>query len=145
MTDPFEEVEPAMPLDAWQVLTAQLSRSTLWDMVGPYWMTTDPELFGQSPASPDVIDAEAKEMWERKNLLIPFGMDLQLLSFMAAEAASLAILKSDTNLDNMPESDKIKFRASNVKLATAVAESVISHMLQKRLIQYGEQDEFLGE
>jgi len=144
MLDPFEEVEPVLPLDPFRVLTAQLSRSMLWDMVGPHWMRSDPELFGQQPASEEVLEAEAKEMWNRKRSLLPFGMDFSLLCYMAAESASLAILKGDEQLSNLADEDKLKFRVGNIKLGTAIAEAVVSHMLEKGLIKYGDHDVILG-
>lgn len=144
MTDPFEAVEPVDPIDPWQVLTAQLARSTLWDMIGPA-IIERPETFGQTPASPEVLKAEKAEMQERKALLVPFGMDLQMLSYMASESASLALMKTNEELDNLPDVDKLKFRSTNIRLGTAIAESVISHMLQTGIIKYGDQDELLGQ
>lgn len=145
MLDPFEEVSPVAPMDPWQALTTELSRSMMWDMIGPSRMQNEPVKYGQQPASPDVLDAEAKEMWVRKHSMLPFGMDFSLLCYMAAESASLALIKNDETLSELPEEDKLKFRIHNVKLGTAIAESVVSHMLQKGLIQYGETDEFLGK
>lgn len=144
MTDPFEDVEPVAPLDPWQVLTAQLSRSMLWDMVGPDAMAKSPEEFGQSPASPEVLAAETRELLERRELLVPLDMDLQILIYLAAENASLAMMKAYPELDNLPDTDKLKFRSTNIRLGTAIVESVVAHMLQKKLIKYGDHDEFLG-
>lgn len=145
MIDPFEEVEPVAPIDPWRVLTAQLARSTLWDMVGPEVMAECPEMFGQTPTSPEVWKAEKADMQERRELLVPFGMDLQLLAYMASEAASTAMMKAYEELDNLPDVDKLKFRSTNIRLGTVIAESVISHMLQKKMITYGEANEFLGQ
>ena len=145
MTDPFEEVSPAAPIDSWQALTTELSRSMMWDMIGPTRMRDEPIKHGQQPASLDVLEAEAKEMWERKHSMLPFGMDFSLLCYIAAESASLALIQNDANLIDLPEEEKLKFRTHNVKLGTAIAESVVSHMLQKGLIRYGERSEFLGE
>lgn len=145
MTDPFEEVSPVMPIDPWQALTTELSRSMMWDMIGPKRMREEPERYGQNPASLDVLEAEAKEMYARKHSMLPFGMDFSLLCYMAAETASLALIKNDDVLIDLPDEEKVKFRIHNVKLGTAIAETVVSHMLQKGLIQYGEVNEFLGE
>jgi hypothetical protein len=144
MLDPFEDVSPATPIDPWQALTTELSRSMMWDMIGPKRMRDEPEQYGQHPASPDVLEAEAKEMWARKHLMLPFGMDFPLLCYMASEAASLALIKNDDQMKQLPEEDKLKFRAHNIRLGTAIAETVVSHMIQKGLIKYGETDEFLG-
>ena len=143
--DPFEEVSPLAPLDHWQTITTELSRSMMWDMVGPHRMLHDPESFGQHPASEDVLEAEAMEMWARKRSMLPFGMDFNLLCYMAAESASLALITSDTDMQQLPEEEKYKFRVHNVKLGTAIAEAVVSHMLQKGLIKYGDINEFLGK
>jgi len=145
MVDPFEEVSPVAPIDPWQALTTELSRSMMWDMIGPTRMRDEPGKYGQQPASPDVLEAEAKEMWTRKHSMLPFGMDFSLLCYMAAESASLALIRNDEMMSELPDEEKLKFRIHNVKLGTAIAETVVSHMLQKGLIQYGETDEFLGE
>lgn len=142
--DPFEEVTPVAPLDQWQALTTELSRSMMWDMIGPNRMLHDPESYGQHPASSDVLEAEAMEMWGRKRSILPFGMDFNLLCYMAAESASLALLNGDETMQELPEEEKYKFRVHNVKLGTAIAEAVVSHMLQKGLIKYGDISEFLG-
>jgi hypothetical protein len=144
MTDPFEEVNPLLPIDPWQALSVELSRSMMWDMIGPNRMQEEPDKFGQHPASLDVLEVEAEEMWARKKAMLPFGMDFSLLCYMAAESASLALIRSDDMMENLPDEEKLKFRIHNVKLGTAIAESVVSHMLQKGLIQYGDDSEFLG-
>lgn len=145
MLDPFEEVEPAPDIDPWQALASELSRSMMWDLIGPQLMRTKPNQFGQNPASPDVLEAEAKEMWARKRSLSPFGMDLPLLCYMAAETASLALMNTEEALQDLSEEDQFKFRMNTIRLSSAIVESVIAHMLQKGLIKYGERYEFLGE
>jgi hypothetical protein len=144
MLDPFEEVSPVAPIDPWQALTTELGRSMMWDMIGPTRMKDEPQKYGQQPASLDVLEAEAKEMYDRKHSMLPFGMDFSLLCYMAAESASLALIKNDEDMTALPDEDKLKFRIHNVKLGTAIAETVVSHMLQKGLIQYGDTNEFLG-
>jgi hypothetical protein len=143
--DPFEDVSPVTPLDPWQALTTELFRSMMWDMIGPYKMRDEPYKYGQNPASMDVLEAEAQEMWTRKHSMLPFGMDFSLLCYMAAESASLALIRSDAAMEQLPDEKKLEFRTHNVKLGTAIAEAVVSHMLQKGLIKYGEADEFLAE
>lgn len=138
MLDPFEEVDPAEDIDPWQVLTTQLSRSMLWDMIGPDRMRDESLKFGHAPASPDVLEAEGKEMWERKYALVPFGWDFPLLCFIASEAASAALINSDEKLRAMSEEDIYKFRVNNVRLVTAATESVVGHMIQNGLIKYGD-------
>jgi hypothetical protein len=63
---------------------------------------------------------------------------------MAAESASLALIHSEEELKALPDEERLKFRVHNVKLGTAIAESVVSHMLQKGLVKYGDHNEFLG-
>lgn len=140
MIDPFENVSPIAPIDPWQALTTELSRSMLWDMLGPARMWNEPGRYGQQPASLDVFEAEANEMWARKKSMMPFGMDFSLLCYIAAESASLALIHSDEMMRELPDEEKLKFRIHNVRLGTAITEAVVSHMLQKGLIQYGEED-----
>lgn len=144
MIDPFENVEPLAELDPLEVLNAKISRSMMWDMIGPVQMARTPEKFGQNPASKDVLEAEASEMWERKNTLVPFGLDFGYLCYMAAEAASYALINSDDAMKSLSEEDRMKFRFHNYKLGTAIVEAVVSHMLQRGLITYGVNNEFLG-
>src|SRR6202007_465519 len=141
MTNQFEEESPVAPIDPWQALTTELGRSMMWDMIGPNRMQNEPEKYGQHPASLDVLEAEGKEMWARKHSMLPFGMDFSLLCYMAAESASVALIRNDEMLVDLPDEEKLKFRIHNVKLGTAIAETVVSHMLQKGLIQYGESNE----
>ena len=145
MIDPFEEVSAVPEIDPVQQLTTELSRSMLWDMIGPYKMRDYPTQYGQNPASPDVLEAEGKEMWERKHALLPFGWDFPLLCYIAAQSASSAILIGDPAFAEMDAEDQLKFRINNVNMGTAVAEAVVSHMLQKGLIRYGESNVVLGE
>jgi hypothetical protein len=144
MYDPFEEVEPVEEIEPLQQLAMEISRSMTWDMIGPIKMQKDPIRFGQNPASLDVLEAEAREMWGRKNSLLPFGLDFPFLCYMASEAASYALINSDDAMKLLSEEDKMKFRFHNYKLGTAIAEAVVSHMLQRGLITYGEHNEFLG-
>lgn len=144
MYDPFEEVEQPEEQDALAVLAKQLSRSMLWDMIGSR-LQKDPEHFNQFPASPDVLEAEEKEMWMRKNSLLPFGMDFPFLCYLAADAASHILICEDEDLQKLDEEEITKFRYHNYKLGTAVTVAVLTHMLQRGLITYGERYEFLGE
>lgn len=144
MIDPFEEVEPAEPLDAQQVLMTQLARSMMWDMIGPYKMRDEPTKYMQNPASTDVLEAESQEFWHRKHLLGPFGMDFPMLCFVASQTASSALLLGEGLQDKLTPEEQMKFRVSNLKLGTAVAEAVVGHLLQKGLIRYGALNEFLG-
>ena len=36
-------------------------------------------------------------------------------------------------------------RMNNIKLGRVIAETIVSHMLEKGLIKYGDQNEFLGK
>lgn len=145
MIDPFEEVEPLEEIDPLQQLATEISRSMMWDMIGPSFMQKDPKRFGQQPASKDVLEMESKDMWTRKNSLRPFGIDFTFLCYMASEAASYALIGSDNMLSSLSEEDQKSFRFHNYKLGTAIAEAVVSHMLQRGLIHYGEHDVILGE
>ena len=145
MYDPFEEVEQPDSPDELAATAKQISRDMLWDMIGPYKMQQDPLRFHQHPASLDVLEAEAKDMWKRKNSLLPFGMDFPFLCYLASDAASHILICEDDSLQSLPEEEITKFRYHNYKLGTAITVAVLSHMLQRGLITYGEQYEFLGD
>jgi hypothetical protein len=145
MTDPFEEVSPAAPINPWQELNIRFSRSMLWDMLGPYQMMNNSAQYGQNPASMDVLEAEAKDMMEREYSMLPLGMDFGLLCLIASETASSVLMKNDEDLQHLPQEELMKFRQHNIRLGTTIAKSVVSHMLQKGLIKYGELNEFLGQ
>lgn len=145
MYDPFEEVEQPEEQDALAVTAKQISRDMLWDMIGPSKMQKDPEHFRQHPASTDVLEAEAKDMYRRKNSLLPFGMDFPFLCYLAADAASHILVCEDEDLQHLPEEEMTKFRYHNYKLGTAITVAVLTQMLQRGLITYGERYEFLGE
>lgn len=138
MIDPFEEVEPVEPIDEFQLITSEIFRGMLWDMIGPEAMANKPTDFLQQPASPDVLEAEAKEMWARRSALLPFYMDLQLLSSLASEAASIALMGTQEHFKELSEQEKIEFRKANIKMGTAISGSVVSHLLQRGLLKYGE-------
>lgn len=135
--DPFEEVEPLEPMDVQEAFASSVHRSVMWDLLGPKKMWNSSEKYGQNPASPDVLNAEYEEMMKRHNSLTPFGGSLPLLCYIAAESASQIVMASDSRYDEIPEEEKMKFRAHNVQLGSAVASSVIGHMIQSGLLHYG--------
>jgi hypothetical protein len=117
----------------------------MWDMIGPYNMRDEPTKFGQQPASMDVLEAEAKDMWARKHSLLPLGDNFGLLCFIASQAVSSAILMGEGYIDTMSSEEQLKFRMNNVKLGTHVTESVVGHLLEAGFITYGENNELLGK
>ena len=137
MTDPFEEVEPLTPLDEWAVRSTTLQRSMMWDFIGPFKMRDSPEQFGQTPASSDVLEQEYKEMAARYSLLSPFGSQLSLMCYIAAESISQVLLTSDDKYESMSEEEQLQFRMQNVNIGAAITNSVLSHMLQDGLLQQG--------
>lgn len=138
----MEEVEPVPDIDLGQVLATRLQRSTLWDMVGPYNMRDTPGLYGQNPASTDVLEREAVDMWERKHALIPFGENLPMLCSIAAHAATRAIMVGE-GMQLSPE-QQMNLTMNNTFVSMRVAQSVIGHMLQAGMITYGGRNELLG-
>lgn len=142
--DPMEPVEPVPPMLPGEQLTAELTRSMMWDMIGPYQIRDEPYKYGQHPASMDVLEAEAAEFWARKSTLLPFGMFFPMYCFIAAESASKAVLVGHGMLEHMSPEEQQNFRMNNIKFATSVAESVVGHMLQRGLVKYGDNYEFLG-
>lgn len=146
MRNPFEEVEPLEELNPLQRLTQELSRSMMWDIIGPQNMANNSPHFGLNPASMDVLEAEAADMWKRKNAIAVFGSDLPLFVSAASEAASNTFLKDNPNLQGMPEEAQMQFRMDNLRLTSLVTAAVMGHMLQKGLIKYGDRYyELLGK
>jgi len=143
--DPFEEVAPVPEIDRWQEFTARLARSMMWDMIGPQKMQEDPMRFGQNPASMDVLEAEAEDMWKRKHSLMPFGMIFPAICYAAIDSASTAIIMSEEFEDKFSPDELFKFRMNNLKLGTSIAESVVGHLLEKGLVKYGDNNVILGE
>ena len=135
--DPFEDVEPLRPLEDGAVLISLLKRSILWDLIGPDRIRKDSEHFGMAPASPEVFDKEFEEMIRRKYSLLPIRDRLSLMCYIAAESASHALMTGDKKYSEMTPEDKLQFRLHNVSLASVVADSVISHMLQDGSLHYG--------
>lgn len=136
--DPFQAViTPLEPLDNEQAVVSHLQRSMMWDIVGPTGIRDRPERFGQNPASQDVMDKEFEEMVLRKNALNSFGFRLPLLTHIAVESASQALLATDPRYSVFTDAEKVQFRMDNSKLATAVTQTVLSHMLQGGLIHVG--------
>lgn len=146
MIDPFEDVAaPEMP-NPLEQLTTELSRSMMWDMIGPINMKDHSDDFGQNPASMDVLEAEAQAMWKRKQALMVFGQDLPLFCTLATEAASNTLITANDNLKNMPEQFKMQYKQDNLRVSALVTASVISHMLQKGMLKFGDRYyELLGK
>lgn len=136
--DPFEGSDVPSGLDDWAVLASRLKRSMTWDLVGLEVIKNQSELLGDCPASPEVIDAEHKDMIARKMALMPVRNALSFHSYIAAEAASHALLKLDRKYETMSDEDKATFRIHNLNVGSAVADVVISHMIQSGLLHYGE-------
>jgi hypothetical protein len=145
MIDPMEPVEPVPPLPPGEQLAAELRRSMMWDMIGPYAIRDEPLKYGQHPASMDVIEAEAAEFWARKSTLLPLGMYFPMYCVIAAETACRAIIMGEGMLDKMTPEDLHNFHINNIRLASSVAESVVGHLFQRGLITYGENYELLGK
>lgn len=136
--DPFTaEIAPLEPLDNEQAVISHLQRSMMWDIVGPAGIRKNPERFGQNPASQDVMDKEFEEMVLRKNALSSFGFRLPLLTHIAVESASQALLATDPRYSIYTDAEKLQFRMDNARLTTVVTETVISHLLQGGLIHFG--------
>lgn len=108
-------------------------------------MWRSPQTYGQEPASPDVLAMEYDDMMQRKKNLLPLSNTLALLSYVAAESATEAVIASDKRLSKLTEEEQLAMRMQNVALSAAVTESVIGHLLQSGILVYGEPpNEFLG-
>jgi hypothetical protein len=137
MLDPFEEVSPLEPLDTLGVLTQTLKRSIMWDIIGPYRMRDNPTDFHQQPASPDVMEAEYRDLILRQNSLMYLNPNLSMMCYIAAESATEALLKLDPRYKEMPEEEILQFRAHNVNMGAAIVGSVLGQMLQSGLLHIG--------
>jgi hypothetical protein len=136
--NPFTAViTPVEPLDTEAATVSVLQRSMMWDLVGVKGIREEPMKYGQNPASQDVIDKEYEEMIVRKSAITALGYQLPLLCHVAVESASQVLMASDPHWEFISPEDKLKFRMHNSKVATAVTESVISHLLQGGLIHIG--------
>lgn len=134
--DPFDEaglgdIDPT-------ALLRSVSRSMMWEFIPPKMMQENPEDFGQTPASIDVLKAEYKDSFARRMSLIPLEPSLSILATTASNAASTVLLELDPNYKMMSEKDRMLFREHNMNLGTAVTKAVLGHLIQEGLIHYGE-------
>jgi len=136
--DPFTAVvEPLEPLDNERAVVSHLHRSMLWDLVGPIAITKHPEKFGQNPASEDVLNMEYREMLQRKTAVERLGYNLPLLTQVAVETASQVLLATEPGLSHLTEEGKLGFRMQNARVASVVTDTVVSHLLQGGIINFG--------
>jgi hypothetical protein len=144
MTDPTDTSELVPPMHPGEQLAAELSRSMMWDMIGPYSIRDEAFKYGQHPASDDVLEAEAEEFRARQSTLLPFGMFLPMYCTIASEAACRAVVIGQGLLEDMTPEELFNFRMNNIHFASSVAASVIGNMLQRGLLTYGDNHELLG-
>lgn len=136
--DPFSaEIEPLSEIDDWEVLTSMLKRSILWDLLGPMKMKTPNEKLKITGASKDVLEAEYKEMMKRKYSLLPLRSELSLMSYIAAESASDALLALDERYKEMTDDDRAQFRLHNVAVGAVITDAVLGHLIQEGLLHFG--------
>lgn len=136
--DPFdEEIAPLSEIDNWEVLTSMLKRSMLWDLLGPMKIKNSPGKLNIKPASQDVMEAEYKEMLSRKYSLMPLRSELSLMSYIAAESASDALLALDERYKEMTEEERVQFRTHNVAVGAVITDAVLGHLIQEGLLHYG--------
>lgn len=135
--NPFEaNVEPYDTSENQRFYPNVLNRQCMWDLVGDA-MIKEPERFGQFPASPDVTEAEYRDMVDRKRALLPFGHHINHGCMIAATAATTAILAIEPRAAEMTDEEKAAFLAENIRVSSAVANSVISQMITSGLLHYG--------
>jgi hypothetical protein len=132
----WENVAPLPAIEPLEIYHARLRRSMMWDLAGPL-IPSEPERFGQVPASPDVLEVEFNEMALRKQSLLPLGLSLDIACRTAAEAATMVSLATDKSAGELSEEDKMKYLANNVRISEAVTRSVISHFISTGILQYG--------
>jgi len=135
--DPFKAVvEPLDRMDTIKLYPLALQRSMMWDMVGDA-MIRNPEDFGENPASPDVLEAEFKELVIRNQLISSFGPNIDMSCVLAATAATRAILTMEPKTQDFTEEEKEEFLQENIRVSTMVTKTVLAHMLYKGLIHIG--------
>ena len=132
----WENIEPLPDVEPLEVYHARLKRSMMWDMLGPR-ITSDPEKFGQVPASPDVLQMEFNDMATRHQSLMPLGLSLDIACRTAAEAATMVALATDPRHENITEEEKLQLFTDNVRISDAVAKSVMAHFISTGVLHYG--------
>lgn len=133
--NPFDEAEPD-DFDQTALLRL-LSRSMMWEFIPPTTMKEEPQRFGQTPASNDVLKKEYEDFCKRRISLMPFDMTLTLLSAVAANAASTVLLEMNPGYKEMPEKEQEMFRLHNSHIANAVTRAVLGHLIQDGYLHYG--------
>lgn len=128
---------PLTPIDGWAVLASTLKKEMLWDMLGPQPLAATPEKFGVQPASPDVFNMENQSMLRRKYSLVPIRNELSMLSFVAGQVAAEAMLAMDDRYENLPEEERLSFKANAINMGSAMTDAVIGHLFQQGLIHLG--------
>lgn len=135
--DPFNaNVEPLDPTESMVLLPLALRRSVMWDMVGEA-MIKNPEEYGESPASDDVLELEFRDMVMRNRSLEPFGPNIDMACNLATTAAVRALSVRNPVLEGISEDDLEKLTEEHAQVATMVTKSVIGQMLSKGIIHYG--------
>ena len=135
--DPFDEnIVPYDSSENAELYPNAMLRSCMWDMVGPD-MLRNPEKYGESPASPDVAFLEYQDMLSRKRSLVPFGPNISMGCYVAATAATRAVIASEPRAAELTEEEKSNLLTENIRVSIAVTSSVLSHMLKKGLLHYG--------
>lgn len=135
--DPFEEVTPPAPLNGWAVLASTLQKEMLWDIVGPTKMAADSEKLGVNPSSKDVFDMEYKDMLARKYSLMPLRNEISLLSYVAGNVASDAIIALDDRYKEMTDQDLLSFKELTINMGSVIVDAVVAHLFQQGLIHLG--------
>lgn len=137
--NPFNaHVEPLNPGETVALFPLALRRSMMWDMVSDA-MIRNPEDFGETPASDDVLEAEYKDMVTRHRTLDPFGPGIDMYCSLAAYAATRAILVVEPRAQSLTEEEREEFLLENTRVSSMVTKSVLSQMLHKGLIHIGAQ------
>lgn len=132
----WEGIVPLPPVEQLEIYHTMLRRSMMWDMLGPR-ITSDPEKFGQVPASPDVLQMEFNDMARRQQSLLPLGLSLDIACRTAAEAATIVFLATDPRAENYTEEEKLQRLTDNVRASDAVAKSVLAHFISTGILHYG--------
>lgn len=135
--DPFKaNVEPVNPLETMALFPLALRRSMMWDMVGTS-MVSNPEDFGENPASSDVLDLEFRDMMMRHKALEIFGPNIEMACNIATTAAIQALAVLDPSVAELSEEERDDMTDAHIKVSTMVTKSVIGQMMAREMIHPG--------
>lgn len=100
-------------------------------------MVSNPEDFGENPASSDVLDLEFRDMMLRHKALETFGPNIDMACNIATTAAIQALAVLDPSVAELSEEERDDMTDAHIKVSTMVTKSVIGQMMAREMIHPG--------